>query len=214
MVNPFTTIHKLSSYLWKGLRFACRTHSHLHLGNLADTFIQSDFQYVLYVCHKKEKQQCKAVSTVRMFIEPSSRYTTEIARISINMWQFILIPLKNTRLYENKARLIHDGYQWNVQSLSGSLFRLVHVVLCLLSTCVSKPMVLFLRCNCFWCDLLSACFLPCLVSNLVLFSLDFSHYVISSFCSIFSLACLFPLQKSFGSFWVNPNLSLTPQVEI
>ena len=199
MLNHFTTIHKLSSYLWKGLRFACRTHTFTFRA-FSRHFYPKRLSICTYVCHKKEKKQCKAVSTVRMFIEPSSRYTTEIARISINMWQFILIPIKNARLYENKARLIHDGYQGNVQSLSGSLFQLVHVVLCLLSTCVSKPMVLFLRCNCFWCDLLSACFLPCLVSNLVLFSLDFSHYVISSFCSIFSLACLFPLQKSFGSF--------------
>ena len=41
-----------------------------HSGHLADAFIQSDLQYVQYICQKKEKQQYITVSTVRMFIEP------------------------------------------------------------------------------------------------------------------------------------------------
>ena len=42
-------------------------HLHLHLGNLADAFIQSDFNQ--YICQEKEEQKYITVGTVRIFIE-------------------------------------------------------------------------------------------------------------------------------------------------
>ena len=56
----------LSNFIHKALLTATATEIHLHLGHLADAFIQGDLQLV----HLSEEKRYIAVGTVRMLIEP------------------------------------------------------------------------------------------------------------------------------------------------